>query len=153
MRRNLRILLFLALAFLLDMKLSIHGFRPDLVIFIVYWFGYSRSGSRGLLFGAAAGAVEDSLFMGMLGPGILSMGIAGFFASFLSMSFFRWTPFLGFFGAMGLTLAAGFVELATLSFFGHGAEGILSGGIVILLAQSVLNGVLGYFLRPETSES
>ena len=148
----LRILLFTALAFLLDMKLSIHGFRPDLVSFVVYWSGYSRSSGRGMLFGAAAGAAEDSLFMGMLGPGILSKGFIGFFASFLSRGFFRWTPLLGFSGAMGLTLAGGLMELAVLSVFGRGAEGILSGGISVLLLQSLLNGVLGFFLRPETRE-
>ncbi len=148
----LRILLFTALAFLADMKLSIHGFRPDLVSFMAYWFGYSRSSGGGMLYGAAIGAAEDSLYMGMLGPGMLSKGLIGFFASFLSRGFFRWTPLLGFFGAMALTLAGGFVELGVLSVFSQGAEGFSTGGLLVLLSQALLNGVLGIFLRPEIKE-
>ena len=149
----LSILLFTALALLLDMKISFYGFRPDLVSFMAYWFGYSRPSGAGMLYGAAAGAVEDSLYMGLLGPGMLSKGLIGFFASFLSRSFFRWTPLLGFFGALALTLAGGFVELAVLSVFSQGSEGFSTGGLWILLFQGLLNGVLGIFLRPEARES
>ncbi len=151
----LRILLFTVLAFLLDMKLSIGGFRPALVSFMAYWFGYSRSSGKGMLYGAAVGAVEDSLYAGVLGPGMLAKGVIGFFASFLSRGFFRWTPLLGFFGALTLTLAGGFVELAVLSVFSRGAEGFSTGGFLTLIFQALLNGVLGIFLRPEirTSES
>ena len=149
---TLRILLFTVLAFLADMKLSIYGFRPDFVSFMAYWFGYSRSSGGGMLYGAAVGAAEDSLYMGLIGPGMLSKGLIGFFASFLSRGFFRWTPLLGFFGAMALTLAGGFAQLAVLSVFSRHAEGFSTGGALILLAQALLNGVLGIFWRPEIKE-
>ncbi len=150
--KSARIFFFILAAFLADMKLSVLGFRPDLISFLVYWFGYSHSAQGGMLFGAALGTAEDSLNMGLIGPGMLSRAVIGFLASFLSKGFFRWTPLLGFFSALLLTIAGGLLEFASNYVFGKAPEGLFREGIVLLLSQGLLNGVLGIFLRPVTDE-
>lgn len=147
-----RIFFFVALVFLADMKLSVFGFRPDLVSFLVYWFGYSHSLQGGIFFGAALGTAEDGINMALLGPGMFSKAVIGFLASFLSIGFFRWTPLLGFFGAMLLTITGGLLEFASNYIFGKAPEGLFREGILLLLSQGLLNGLLGIFVRPATSE-
>ncbi|MDA8171920.1 MAG: rod shape-determining protein MreD [Nitrospiraceae bacterium] len=147
-----RLFFFVLIALLADMKLSVSGFRPDLMSFLVYWFGYSHSYQGGMLFGAALGTVEDSLNMGLIGPGTLSKAVIGFLASFLSKGFFRWTPLLGFFSAMLLTIAGGLLEFASNYIFGKAPDGLFREGILLLLSQGLLNGILGIFLRPAANE-
>ena len=150
--KYVRILVFIALVFLANLKLSVFGFRPDLVSFLVYLFGYSHSFQGGMLFGAALGAAEDSINMALMGPGLLSKAVIGFLAAFLSKGFFRWTPLLGFFGALTLTIAGGLLEFACNYVFGKAPDGLFREGILLLVSQALLNGILGIFLRPAISE-
>ena len=150
--RHVRIFLFIALVFLANLKLSVFGFRPDLVSFLVYWFGYSHSFQGGMLFGASLGAAEDVLNMALVGPGMLGKAAIGFLAAFLSKGFFKWTPLLGFFGALTLTIAGGLLEFACNYVFGKAPEGLFREGILVLVSQAFVNGILGIFLRPAISE-
>ncbi|MDA8169102.1 MAG: hypothetical protein M0Z59_05310 [Nitrospiraceae bacterium] len=152
MKRPLLVSLSVFAAFLIDMKLSFFGFRTDLTSFVVYWFGFSHSYLGGMLFGAAVGGIEDSLLSVVIGSALFGKAVAGFFASFLSKGFFRWTPVLGFFGAMGLTFLAGLMELVSIIVFEKAPDVLSLGSLKLLVFQALLNGVLGFIIKPEIDE-
>lgn len=150
-----RLCFFIVAAFLADMKFSVFGFRPDLISLLVCWYGFTHPDRGGVLFGAALGTLDDSLNMATIGPGMLSMGAIGFFASLLPKVFFGWSPQLGFSWAFLLTVAGGLAEYASTCVFGKAPDGLFREGILVLLLQGLLNGLLGIFifLRPAESES
>jgi hypothetical protein len=147
MKRAAAVLIALALALLVDTRLSIFGARADVLSIVVYRFALARTPLAGMSFGALAGLAEDGLLSLSVGPSLLGKSVVGFAAPHLSHAFFRWTPLLGFFGAMALTWAGGLAEFACLTMFG-GLRAELSGGLYPLLVQGGINGVLGAFLGP-----
>lgn len=154
MRYGFRVAGLAALFILIDMKFAPFGLRTDLASLLVFWFGLTHSYSKGMLFGAAIGFVEDSLYGAFIGPAFLAKGMVGFFAAFLSRGFFQWTPFLGFAGAMGLTIMGGLVEFASMSVFDESfAGGFWGKGLYMLALQGFINGMIGIFLKPASDES
>ena len=153
-----RTFLLVALAFLASYKLSIFGFRPDFIGFLVYWHGFkhgsAHGGRGGTLFGAALGTVEDYLNMASIGPGMLSRGMIGFFASRVPEVYFGWSPLLGFSWAFLLTAAGGLAEFTGACIFGRAPDGLFGEGIRVLLLQGIANGLLGAFVSlPAERES
>jgi len=146
-RPLLLLLSFTVPAVLIDMNVSFLGFRTDLASILAYWFGLTHSGAAGMAFGAALGSLEDSLLSSFIGPGLLSVGMIGYMASFFSHTFFRWTPLLGFLVAALLTFFGGMAEFASLSIFDD-LEHAFLGGLPLLLFQSIMNGTLAVFFRP-----
>lgn len=147
-RPVLLLVLFVILAFIIDMNISFFGIRTDLVSLIVYWFGLSHSASGGMVFGAGLGFLEDALMSSIIGPSLLGKAFVGFLASFFSHTFFRWTPLLGFMVATVLTIVAGLVEFASLSVFGNVESGFLN-GLFPLSLQALINGLLAVLLKPQ----
>lgn len=146
MKKCARTFFFIALAFLADFKLSLFGFRPDFIGFLAYWYGFTHRGRGGTLFGASLGGVEDWLNMASIGPGMLSRGVIGFFASRLPGVYFGWSPLLGFSWAFMLTAVGGMVEFASACIFGKAPDGLFREGILVLLLQGLVNGLLGFFV-------
>ncbi len=151
MKHALWLVLLTLAAFLIDMNLSISGFRTDLVTLVVYRYALTSTPARGMLFGSVLGAAEDALSGMMIGPALLGKGLVGFASPFLSRGFFRWTPVLGFLGPFALTIVGGLAEYASLSIF-EDIKGGFVPGIALLIAQGALNGFIGILLRPEKDE-
>lgn len=112
------------------------------------YVGITKGGTEGLFFGSIIGAIQDSISSAFLGPNLLSKGIVGYFSSFMSGSFFRWTPLLGAIGIGVLTIVDDTVVFATRSFFDRMPTGIKAAAFKIII-QSLINVPLGLFLRPK----
>ncbi len=134
--------------FFIEERLSIFHVAPNFTILLVYYVGITKGGTEGLFFGSIIGAIQDSISSAFLGPNLLSKGIVGYFSSFMSGSFFRWTPLLGAIGIGVLTIVDDTVVFATRSFFDRMPTGIKAAAFKIII-QSLINVPLGLFLRPK----
>ncbi len=134
--------------FFIEERISIFHVAPNFTVLLVYYVGIRRGGTEGLFFGSIIGAIQDSISSAFLGPNLLSKGIVGYFSSFMSGSFFRWTPLLGAIGIGVLTIVDDTVVFATRSFFDRMPTGIKAAAFKIII-QSLINVPLGLFLRPK----
>ena len=141
------IFLGVALAFLLQTKISFLGVSPDLTAAVAYYFGITGGSTKGVLFGSLVGVIEDSVGGNILGPNLLGKGMVGFFSSFMSGSLFRWTPFLGVVSLVILTLTDGSIILLSRAIF-DAMPTSMSSGIFTLFMQGLFNGIIGIFIRP-----
>ncbi len=149
--RGIFFLIVIFLAFVLQTRVSIIGISPNLTAALAYYFGLRNGETKGMLFGAFIGIIEDSLSGGILGPNLIGKGLVGFISSFMSGSFFRWTPVLGIIGIFFLTSFDGFVVFLSKAIFEHMPRGI-SNAISVILVTAVLNSLLGIFLRPRDED-
>jgi cell shape-determining protein MreD len=138
-------------AFLLQAHLSVLGVSPNLTAAVAYYFGITVGSAKGVFFGSLVGVIEDSVGGHILGPNLLGKGLVGFFSSFMSGSLFRWTPFLGIVSLGILTLMDGGIILLSRAIF-EAMPTSLSGGMLTLLVQGFLNGIIGVFIRPRNVE-
>ncbi len=134
--------------FFIEERISIFHVAPNFTVLLVYYVGIRKGGTEGLFFGSIIGAIQDSISSAFLGPNLLSKGIVGYFSSFMSGSFFRWTPLLGAIGIGVLTIVDDTVVFATRSFFDRMPTGIKAAAFKIII-QSLINVPLGLFLRPK----
>ena len=134
--------------FFIEERISIFHVAPNFTALLVYYVGIRKGGTEGLFFGSIIGTIQDSLSSALLGPNLLSKGIVGYFSSFMSGSFFRWTPLLGAIGIGVLTIVDDTVVFATRSFFDRMPTGIKAAAFKIII-QSLINVPLGLFLRPK----
>jgi len=144
-------LLIIFLAFLLEARISIFGGRPDFAAAIAYYFGLKNGETKGILFGSFIGLIADSLSGGILGPNMLAKGLVGFLASFISVSFFRWTPLLGIIGISVLTALNGITVFLSKTIFENTPTSI-SSAIFVILSASLINSVFGIFIRPKDEQ-
>jgi rod shape-determining protein MreD len=139
------------LTFILQRRLSLFGVAPNLTFILVYYIGLREGGYRGIILGSVIGSIEDSLSGAFLGPYFLSKGLVGYFASYMSGSFFRWTPILGTIGISALTIIDNAVVFASRSFFDR--IPVSTGAAVLIIAiQTLFNAPLGIFLRPKNTD-
>lgn len=141
------LLLGVALAFIIQMKVSVFGVSPDLTAVVAYYFGIKEGPIRGIFFGSLIGIVEDSVGGMILGPNLLGKGLVGFFSSFMSGSLFRWTPLLGMVSLFVLTVMDGGVVVMSKTIFASSSSSP-SNWVFAVVAQGLLNIVFGIFLRP-----
>lgn len=134
-------------AFLLQTRLSFLGVSPDLTALLAYYFGITGGATKGIAFGSFIGVLEDSLTGSILGPHLLGKGMAGFFSSFLSGSFFRWTPYLGMVAVFILTALDGLVVLTSRTVF-ETMPAPASAAVGIIVTQGLLNVIAGFFIKP-----
>jgi len=139
------------ITFILQRRLSLFGVAPNLTFILVYYTGLREGGSWGLILGCVIGSIEDSLSGAFLGPYFLSKGLVGYFSSFMSGSFFRWTPILGAIGIAVLTIIDNTVVLASRSFFGK-IPVSMGAAVLIIAIQTLFNAPLGIFLRPKNTD-
>lgn len=134
--------------FFIEERISIFHVAPNFTALLVYYVGIRKGGTEGLFLGSIIGTIQDSISSAFLGPNLLSKGIVGYFSSFMSGSFFRWTPLLGAIGIGVLTIVDDTVVFATRSFFDRMPTGIKAAAFKIII-QSLINVPLGLFLRPK----
>jgi rod shape-determining protein MreD len=134
-------------AFAIQSQISLFGVAPNMTAVVAYYLGISGGAARGMALGSIIGVIEDSLAGGILGPNLLGKGMVGFLSSFSSGSLFRWTPLLGMISIFALTVIDGGVVYLSRSIFGT-SPGLLSRGILTLLAQGFLNLGIGIFIKP-----
>ncbi len=134
--------------FFIEERISIFHVAPNFAALLVYYAGIRKGELEGLFLGSIVGAVEDSLSGTFLGPNLLSKGIIGYFSSFMSGSFFRWTPLLGAIGIGVLTMVDNTFVFTTRSFFDRMPTGFKAAAFKIVI-QSLINIPLGLFLKPK----
>ena len=134
--------------FFIEERISIFHVAPNFTALLVYYVGIRKGGTEGLFLGSIIGTIQDSISSAFLGPNLLSKGIVGYFSSFMSGSFFRWTPLLGAIGIGVLTIVDDTVVFATRSFFDRMPTSIKAAAFKIII-QSLINVPLGLFLRPK----
>jgi len=134
--------------FFIEERISIFHVAPNFAALLVYYAGIRKGELEGLFLGSIVGTVEDSLSGTFLGPNLLSKGIIGFFSSFMSGSFFRWTPLLGAIGIGVLTMVDNTIVFTTRSFFDRMPTGFKAAAFKIVI-QSLINIPLGLFLKPK----
>jgi rod shape-determining protein MreD len=137
----------IALAFVLESKVRLLGIRPNLAVLFVYYVGLKHGSSRGALFGALLGAVEDSLAGGMLGPGLLGKATVGYLSPHITGGLFFWSPPLGLIWLALLTMADGVISFACLSVFSHQPASVAQAILAVLL-QGILICPAGLLIRP-----
>jgi rod shape-determining protein MreD len=134
--------------FFIEERISVFHVAPNFAALLVYYAGIRKGKLEGLFLGSIVGTVEDSLSGTFLGPNLLSKGIIGFFSSFMSGSFFRWTPLLGAIGIGVLTMVDNTIVFTTRSFFDRMPTGFGAAAFKIII-QSLINIPLGLFLKPK----
>ena len=134
--------------FFIEERISVFHVAPNFAALLVYYAGIRKGELEGLFLGSIVGTVEDSLSGTFLGPNLLSKGIIGFFSSFMSGSFFRWTPLLGAIGIGVLTMVDNTIVFTTRSFFDRMPTGFKAAAFKIVI-QSLINIPLGLFLKPK----
>jgi rod shape-determining protein MreD len=134
--------------FFIEERISIFHVAPNFTALLVYYVGIRKGGTEGLFLGSIIGTIQDSLSSALLGPNLLSKGIVGYFSSFMSGSFFRWTPLLGAIGIGVLTIVDDTIVFVTRSFFDRMPTGIKAAAFKIII-QSLINVPIGLFLRPK----
>ncbi len=139
--------LSVALAFVIQMKVSIFGVSPDLTAVVAYYFGIKGGPVRGIFLGSLIGIVEDSMAGIFLGPNLLGKGVVGYFSSFMSGSLFRWTPLLGMVSLFALTVLDGVMVVLSRTIF-EAAPSSLTRWMLVVVTQGLLNTVLGIAIRP-----
>jgi cell shape-determining protein MreD len=137
----------IALAFVIQAKMSVFGVSPDLTAVIAYYFGLRGGATKGILGGSLVGIIEDSVEGIVLGPNLLGKGMVGFFSSFVSGSLFRWTPLLGMISLFVLTVMDGAIVVSSRSIF-ELAPSSMSRLALVLLGQGIINVFLGILIRP-----
>ena len=139
--------IIIILIFIIQGKVSLFDVVPNFIIVVAYYAGIRGEKIYGTLLGSLIGAVQDSLSGVFLGPNLLSKGLVGYFSSFMSGSFFRWTPLLGIIGISILTVFDGTVVFLSRSIFERMPVSIGTAFFMVTL-QSIINAPLGLFLKP-----
>ena len=133
---------------MVESKVRVLGMiKLDLTMIFVYYIGLRYGPARGLMFGASLGIVADGLAGGILGPNLLGKATAGYLSSFLKGGMFMWTPLLGFFALMVLTILDGAVSFFSLNIFAQPPTE-MSNAMVIMIWQGAINSVAGLFIKP-----
>lgn len=137
--------------FILQRRLSLFDVSPNLTLILVYYAGLSRGYSTGIVLGSTIGSIEDSLSGTFLGPCFLSKGLIGYLSSFMSGSFFKWTPVFGAIGIASMTILDSLVVLLSRSFFDRVAT-TTEAAFLIILIQTLFNTPLGILIKPGNTD-
>ncbi len=99
-------------------------------------------------FGMFAGLTEDLISGALVGSGMLSKGLTGFFSAIIfSDVLFRWTPVFGAATMIAFTLLDWLCLLGARAFFA--SSPVMPGSMMqAVLLQTVMNAMLGMVFRP-----
>lgn len=154
--------LLASLALLLQPKLSLFDYPLNLTLALVYAFGmrtaFQQPGAfgfadvtaeiRSTVFGACIGAIEDAMSGSLIGPSLLSKGLAGFISSIMYRDiFFRWESVIGGVVLFFITFLDGIVVIAARQLFSNMAIGGHA-AVDLVIMQAIMNIPLGLMLRP-----
>ncbi|MGQ9570169.1 MAG: hypothetical protein ACUVUQ_04875 [Thermodesulfovibrionales bacterium] len=137
--------------FIFQRELSLFGVSPNLTLPLVYYAGLREGYSTGLILGSAIGSLEDSLTGIFLGPYLLSKGLVGYLSSFMSGSFFRWTPLFGAIGIASMTILDNIIVLLSRSFFDR-LPASTEAAFLIISIQTLFNIPLGILIKPRNAD-
>jgi rod shape-determining protein MreD len=129
--------------------ISLFDITPNFTVISACYAGIREGENKGLLLGSLIGMVEDSLSGSLIGPHLLSKGLAGYLSALLYSKIFVWTPVLGVLTAIVFTIADSFAVYAARSVFGTMPSGFGAAAFIIAL-QSLFNAPLGIFLRKKS---
>lgn len=150
MKKILFILIIFA-AFLLESRITIFGAPPNFTLAVVYYYGFNKGETKGLLFGALIGLIADSLVGSIIGPNLLSKGIVGFLSAFIPSLFLRWTSLLGMISISIMTILDGLIVFSSRSLFQTMPTTIPKAMFIILIA-ALINSFIGVFVRPKDEQ-
>jgi rod shape-determining protein MreD len=136
------------LTFIIQESVSLFNVTPNLTVVLVFYVGIRKGEVTGIFFGSLIGIVEDSLSGALLGPNLLSKGLAGYLSSLIYSRFFIWTPLLGIISISALTLIDSSIVFISRSIFDKIPVSIGAAFFAIAI-QSLLNAPLGILLRPK----
>jgi|GEM_PF-4414432 rod shape-determining protein MreD len=85
------ILLWIVFVLQIRMPLPL-WFRPAFVLLVIFFHALRFGETKGLLLGALGGLALDVFSAGMIGPQMLSKGVAGYVSAWLPRLFYRRTP-------------------------------------------------------------
>lgn len=148
MKKGFVLMFAVALAFVLESKVTVMGVAPNLTVLLVYFVGLRGGERRGLLFGALIGAISDSLAGNILGPAFIGKATAGYIAPRLTKGFFRWMPVLGVFALASVAVVDGAIEFFALTMFDD-MPASLGRAVVIVLSQAAMVAAAGLFIKPK----
>ncbi len=149
--RYLKWALFIISTFILQRRLSLFGVSPDLTLLLIYYAGLREGYSTGLILGSAIGSIEDNLSGIFLGPYLLSKGLVGYLSSFISGSFFRWTPLFGAIGVASMTILDNVIVLLSRSFFDR-IPTSTEAAFLIIFIQTLFNTPFGILIKPRNTD-
>ncbi|QWR78612.1 rod shape-determining protein MreD [Candidatus Magnetomonas plexicatena] len=127
------------------------NFKLNLTMLLVYYMGLKWPESKAVLWSAGVGFIEDSLSLRIIGPNMLSKCSVIFITSFFRSGIFNFTPLLNSLLSFAFTIVDGFIVYFSLSVFDTRPVDI-STAIDSIMFQSLINGVLGYFVMREYDE-
>jgi rod shape-determining protein MreD len=136
------------LTFIIQESVSLFNVTPNLTVVLVFYVGIRKGEVTGIFFGSLIGILEDSLSGALLGPNLLSKGLAGYLSSLIYSRFFIWTPLLGIISISALTLIDSSIVFISRSIFDKIPVSI-SAAFFAIAIQSLLNAPLGILLRPK----
>ncbi len=154
--------LLAAAALLIQPKLALFDCPLNLTLVLVYAFGIrtaphqpAASGSLDMTpeiisaaFGAAIGLVEDTMTGFIMGPNVLSKGLAGLTSSIVYREiFFQWESALGGVVLAVLTLLDGLVVIAARQLFSSAVIGVAAAANIVII-QSIMNIPFGLLIGP-----
>ncbi len=134
--------------FLLQSLLSAGSLRLNLTLLPVYYLGLRRGEVPGVAAGLPVGFLEDALSGQIIGPGMLGKGMIGVLSTYVSGSFFIWTPLLGILSIFALTVVDETVIYTSLSLFSQPPVP-LRDFVVTVLIKALVNAPFGGLIRPE----
>lgn len=146
--KKLFFIIIIFAAFLLESRITIFGAPPNLTLAIVYYYGFMKGETKGLLFGSLIGLIADSLVGSIIGPNLLSKGIVGFLSAFIPSIFLRWTNILGMISISLMTMLDGIIAFSSRSLFQTMPTTIPKAMFIILIA-AIINSFIGLFVRPK----
>ncbi len=132
--------------FSIEARFTFFGIRPCLTILLACFAGFKGGPRSGLLAGAFLGLLEDGFSGGILGPGMLGKGMAGYISGYLAGPL-SWKPAYGYFGIFFLTAFDGAVSFTSRAALDQTAA-TTSNAAFVVTAQSLLNSLSAPVLRP-----
>jgi len=119
------------------------GFRPDMVLILVVHFAVAFGRTGGAAFGAAAGLFHDLLLCGAVGPGVLSLGLAGYASgalreSYVSDTLMARAGLLAAATASDIAIRASMAKMASGAMIGHAAIASVGPQMVVNIIFAML---------------
>ncbi len=120
---------------------TVASVRPDLILLLACVAGLFFGRRRGLLLGALAGFLQDSLSGGLFGLNILSKALVGLAAGALQRNVGLHHRLLQALLVAVLTAFDGLVTIVLVRLF-YGGESLVLPTVVLLVYQTLYNGLL-----------
>lgn len=147
MKKTLFIILLLA-AIVIESRIRIMSVTLNLTVIFVYFIGLRYGPAKGMGFGAIVGFICDTVAGGMIGPCMLGKMTVGYLAHSLRKGFFIWTPVLGIFGLLALTMTDSLITYLAVTFADH-QPAVFTDALIMIFMQGMINALAGALIKPD----